>query len=137
MSSRARGPLSRTQYEELVRESARYDMFIDGVAQEASCRDGQAEPRRSKLTPREFGILSDFIQAPKAMRPGSTKTGDSCASSEAARRLFEEARRKADVKLGRYNYRAFRLHKDPHDARLNSHEFAPPEELTYCLILPA
>jgi NAD(P)-dependent dehydrogenase (short-subunit alcohol dehydrogenase family) len=49
------------------------DMFIDGMTQEASCRDGKAKPRRSKLTPKEFGILSDFIQAPKAMRPGSTR----------------------------------------------------------------
>ncbi len=130
-------PLSRAQYEELVRETDRYDMFIDGMTQEASCRDGKAKPRRSKLTPREFGILSDFIQAAKPMRPGSTKTGDTCTSSDAARRLFEEARRKADVKLGRYKYRAFRIHKNPHDAKLNSYEFAPPASLTYCLILPA
>ena len=71
------------------------------------------------------------------MRPSSTKTGDGCATSEAARRLFEEARRKADVKLGRYNYRAFRLHRNPHDAKLNSYEFAPSKDLAYCLILSA
>ena len=130
-------PLSRAQYEELVRKSDGYGMFIDGMTREASCRDGMAEPRRSKLSPREFGILSDFIQVAKPMRPWSTKTGDRCTSSEAARRLFEEARRKADVKLGRYRYQAFRLHRNPHDAKLNSYEFAPPAGLTYCLILPA
>lgn len=128
---------NKVQYEKLVNARDEYDMFIDGMTLRASCRDGKQKPLTEKLTPKELGILSDFIQAGKPMRPYNTKTGKGCASSSSAYRLFEGARRKVDVKLGRYVYRTFRLHKNPSDRKLNAHEFAPPEDLVYCLILPA
>ena len=128
---------NKAQYEELVNASDEYDMFIDGMTRRASCRDGKLKPRTEKLTPKELGILSDFIRVGKSMRPYDTKTGSGCASSSSAYRLFEGARRKVDLKLGRYVYRTFRLHKNPSDRKLNAHEFAPPDDLVYCLILPA
>ncbi len=128
---------NKAQYEKLVNASDEYDMFIDGMTRRASCRDGEKKVRTERLTPKELGILSDFIQVGKPMRPYDSKTGNSCASSSSAYRLFEGARRKVDIKLGRYAYRAFRLHKNPRDRKLNAHEFAPPEDLAYCLILPA
>jgi len=127
----------KAQYEMLINASDEYDMFIDGMTQRASCRDGENKVRTERLTPKELGILSDFIQVGKPMRPYDSKTGNSCASSSSAYRLFEGARRKVDTKLGRYVYRAFRLHKHPRDRKLNAHEFAPPDDLAYCLILPA
>ena len=127
--------LDKNLYEKLVQTRNTYDMFLDGMTREVSCRDGKSKPRTAKLTSREFGILGDYIQAGKAMRPFSTKTGSNSASSEAARRLFEEARKKVDVKQGRYAHRAFRLLKDPTDPKLNSFEFRPPADLKYCLIL--
>ena len=129
--------VAKAQYEKLVETRNGYDMFIDGMTREASCRHDKQKPRAEKLTPKELAILSDFIQAAKPMRPYNTKTGNGCASSSSAYRLFEEARKKVDVKLGRYGYRAFRLHKNASDRKLNAHEFAPPEDLNYCLILPA
>ena len=128
---------NKAQYEKLVYASDEYDMFIDGMTRRASCRDGKLKPRTEKLTPKELGILSDFMRVGKSMRPYDTKTGSGCASSSSAYRMFEGARRKVDLKLGRYVYRTFRLHKNPSDRKLNAHEFAPPDDLVYCLILPA
>lgn len=129
--------LNKVDYERLVKDRKKYDIFLDGVIREAYCRDRKGKPRTSKLTSRELAILSDYIQAGKAMRPYSTKTGSNSSSSEAARRLFEGARKKVDVKQGRYQYRAFRILKNPTDPKLNSFEFSPPDGLKYCLILPA
>jgi len=127
----------KVQYDEAVAARDRYEMFIDGMTGEASCRHGKAKPRSAKLTTRERSILIDVIQAGKPIRPFSTKTGSSSASPAAACRLFEEARRKVDAKLGRYTYRAFRLHKSPTDKKLKAFEFAPPDDLQYCVIVPA
>lgn len=129
--------LGKNQYEKLVKGRNKFDMFIDGLTREAICKDSKGKPRRERLSPKEFGMLADFISAAKPMRPYSTKTGKSCASDSAARRNFVEARRKVDLQLSRYKYRAFRLHKDSADPELNTHEFAPPDNLSYCLILPA
>ncbi len=129
--------LTKAQYEKTIKDRDKYGMFIDGMTRDASCRNGKSRSRRSRLTPKELGILADYIQAAKRMLPRSTKTGDNCLSAAAACRLFEEARRKADLKLGRYEYRAFRLHKNPTDPKLKSYEFSPPADLKYCLILPA
>jgi len=128
--------LGKVQYNELVKERDGYDLFIDGITREASCRHGKGTPRTATLTPKELGILGDYIQGAKPMRPHHTKTGSHCLSGASACKLFEEARRKVDVKLGRYTYRAFRLHKNPTDRQLKSYEFAPSHDLTYCLILP-
>jgi len=129
--------LSKAQYDDLVTRQGEYDMFIDGTTRDVACRKGKAAPRQAKLTPKELGMLIDYIEAGKRMRPYNTKTGAGCLSRTAACRLFEKARRKVDVKLGRYEYRAFRLHKNATDPKLKAFEFAPPDDLQYCLIVPA
>ncbi len=128
--------MPKSRYDELVRRRDQYGMFIDALTGEASCRQGNGRPRVAKLTPSEAGILVDLVEAGKPMRPRATQTGDRCASADAASRLLERARRKADVKLGRYEFRAFRLHKSP-DPKFKSYAFAPPDDLEYCVIAPA
>jgi len=129
--------LDKSRYQALLKTRNKYDMFIDGMTRETSCRDGKGHSQAAKLTPKELGIVVDVIMAGKPMRPYNTKTGNNCSSSSSACRLFVEARKKVDVKLGRYRYRAFRLHKDASDSKLNAHEFTPPDGFLYCLILPA
>lgn len=129
--------LDKAQYEKLVKTRNQFAMFLDGMTREAICRDDKNKPRTAKLTSRELAILGDYIRAGKAVRPYATTTGGNSSSSEAARRLFESARKKVDVKRGRYEYRAFRLLKNPTDPKLNSFEFLPPDDLKYCVILPA
>lgn len=128
--------LPKPGYEDLIKKRDSYGMFIDGMTREALCRNGNGEPRISKLTARELGILIDFITAGKPMRPLATKTGGECASPKAAARLFEEARKKADLKLGRYEYRAFRLHRSASGSAYTAHEFTPPDDLNYCVVTP-
>ncbi|MCL5884127.1 MAG: hypothetical protein M1377_02040 [Deltaproteobacteria bacterium] len=129
--------LDKDQYEKIVKSRNKYDMFIDGLTREAICKDSKGKPRGERLSPKEFGMLADFISTAKPMRPYSTRTGRTCASASAACRNFIEARRKVDLQLSRFKYRAFRLHKDSVDPEHNTHEFAPPSGLSYCLILPA
>ena len=129
--------LPKSGYEDLVKKGGNYGMFIDGMTREASSRDGDGEPKVSKLTAMELGILVDVITAEKPVRLHATKTGSECASSSAAARLFEEARRKVDIKLGRYQYRAFRLQRNPSGPKFKTVEFAPPDDLHYCVITPA
>ena len=129
--------LRKPEYEHLIRRRDNYGMFIDGMTRETLCRNDGGKLRIATLTAREAGILVDVIQAGKPVRPHATKTGGACASPEAASRLFEEARRKADVKLGRYEFRAFRTHRSPSNRKLKAFEFAPPDGLEYCVIVPA
>jgi hypothetical protein len=128
--------LRKPEYERIIRRRDHYGMFIDGMTRETLCGSNGGDPRSATLTPREAGILVDVIQAGKPVRPHATRTGGACASPEAASRLFEEARRKADVKLGRYEFRAFRTHRSPSNRKLKAFEFAPPDELEYCVIVP-
>jgi hypothetical protein len=129
--------LEKAQYEELVRRRREYDMFIDGTTGVVLCRQGEAEPRVEKLSPMEQGILIEVIEAGKPMQPGRTKTGSRCSNGASACRVFETARAKADVKLKRYEYRAFRLRRNTFDSKLKTFEFAPPDDLQYCVIVPA
>ena len=128
--------LSRAGYQALAGGGYDYDLFIDGMTRRACCRDEQGTLFRVTLTPKELGILADYIEAAWPLRPHATRTGSHCLSQASACRLFQAARRKVDVKLGRYEYRAFRLHKNPVDRWLKAYEFAPPEHYSYCLILP-
>ena len=128
--------LSRTEYERLLRTCDDYDLFIDGLTRGARVRGGPRGAWTAKLTPREWGLLCEYIESARPLRPRRTRVGGRCLSEVAAAKLFERARRKVDVRLGRYEYRAFRLHKDPAGAVGKSYEFAPPDAFTYCLIRP-
>ena len=128
--------LGRAEYERLLRTGDDYDLFIDGLTREARVRGGPQGAWTAKLTPREWGLLCEYIESARPLRPRRTRVGGRCLSEVAAAKLFERARRKVDVRLGRYEYRAFRLHKDPAGAVGKSYEFAPPDAFTYCLIRP-
>jgi hypothetical protein len=122
--------LTKKQYEKLISEKKFYDIFIDGFTKEITHK-GKAH---SKLTAAEFEIICEYIESKTALRPYSTKTGNA-RPRDAAIKLFENARSKVDIKLGRYKYRAFQLHKVT-DPKMKSFQFAPPEDMTYCLIIP-
>lgn len=122
--------MDREQYEDFVSKKKSCDIFIDGFTREV-LHGGKV---RKSLTPGEFAIISEYIESRKVMRPFATRTGNA-RSREAAVKLFETARRKVDIKLGRYEYCAFRLHKNC-APELKAFEFAPPEGLRYCLVIP-
>lgn len=122
--------LGKKEYERLTSGKSSYDIFIDGFTREVAHK----RESRPKLTAAEFEIVSEYIETRKALRPFGTRTG-SARSRDAAVKLFENARRKVDIKLGRYEYRAFRLHKAT-DPIMKSFQFDPPKGMTFCLIIP-
>ncbi len=128
--------ISRDAYEALVKKRDGYDLFIDGMTREVACRDRKGKRKYVKLTAKELGILGEYIEAGKPLRPHETKTGKGCNSDLAAIKLLEKVRKKVDVNLRRYQYRFFRLHQNPSDRKLNSYEFSPPKNVTYCMVLP-
>lgn len=127
--------LGKPEYAGLVRTREDYGLFIDGMTREVCCTQDPGGVRITKLTPKEFGMVREYLLAARPLRPRSTEVGSRCLSAAAAIKLFEKARGKVDVRVGRYQYRAFRLHKDPTEG-LKAYEFAPPPSLHYCLILP-
>ena len=82
-------------------------------------------------------MLFDVIEAGKPIRPCETETWGTRSGRASAIRLFERARAKVDVEVRRYEHRAFRLHRNTSDSKLKAFEFAPPDDLDYCFILPA
>ncbi len=127
--------LTKAQYAALLRRRSAYDMFINGMTRETICRKGKAKPRSEKLGPKELRILIDVIEARKPVALRKTETGRSCPSRTTASHLFERARAKADLQLGRNKYRAFRLHRGP-TAADTTYEFDPPNTLKFCVIIP-
>ncbi|MHB1587411.1 MAG: hypothetical protein ACYCRH_03400 [Acidiferrobacteraceae bacterium] len=128
--------LGKPEYEGLVRTRGDYGLFIDGMTREVFCTQVSGGVRFTKLTPKEFGLMREYLLAGRPLRPRGTEVGSRCLSDAAAIKLFEKARGKVDVRLGRYQYRAFRLHKDATEQGLKAYEFSPPPSLRYCLILP-
>lgn len=127
----------KERYQDLLsREAEGFDMFIDGVTKVARCKIRGGRVRIATLTPGEFEIIAEYIETKKNMRPIATKTGSAGQRShESALKLFEKARAKVDVRLDRYEYRAFRLHKTT-DRMQKSFEFDPPKGMSYCLVIP-
>ena len=129
-------PINKVEYMQLVQDQNRYGLFIDGMTREVCCRHDPGRVRKTVLTPREFGMVREYMLVGRPLRPRSTEVGRHCLSDVAAIKLFEKARSKVDIRIGRYRYRMFRLHRNPTDQSLKAFEFAPPESLAYCLVLP-
>ena len=136
MTSEGTRAVKKPEYDKFVKRRREYDMFVDGMTRETSCRVGKGKPRLAKLSPKQQAILLDVIRADKPIRPRATETGKTYQSMTSATHLFERARAKADVKLGRYKYRAFRLHENSTKPESKTFEFAPPDDLKFCVIIP-
>ncbi|MDH5527833.1 MAG: hypothetical protein OEY97_11060 [Nitrospirota bacterium] len=122
------------EYKALVARSPEFAVFIDGVTGAATrYHDGKAMPP-GKLTAGEFAMIAEYIESRKIMRPTGTKTGTG-KSAETARSLFNSARRKVDIKLGRYEWCCFQTRKATERGQ-TAFEFAPPDGIAWCLILP-
>lgn len=128
--------LSKCEYHQVLKDRTQYDIFIDGMTYKASRRTSEGDTRTTTLTSYEMGILADYIQANRPMHPQRTTTGVNIPETASAIRLFERARKKVDERLGRTKWRSFRTHPNPTDPKQKTYEFAPPEDLKYCLILP-
>jgi hypothetical protein len=124
-------------------------MFIDGRS--FYCykkkQDGKIIP--DKLEGIEFALLREYIEDDFCNRPELTnaiKDYNRALSeadqkrkigSESAIKYLEEARRKVDAQLSRYEWRAFKRGKQISTSIPPDYfYFDPPKDIKYCLIVP-
>ena len=124
----------RVAYEDLVRSASDFMLFIDGIKNTATCLESDGSIRNSHLRQAEVVILAKYMITGQRMTPFRAIDSQT-ASGEAARKLFERARRKVDVKVARYKWRAFEICRAS-ESGLTQYQFAPPEGFSYCLIMP-
>ena len=127
VTQEGKGFLKEHEYRALFEARRDYDMFIDGFTRRVWKQTGAGKSVEEKLTPSEFEVLAAYIRSGKARRP---------ARFNSTIKVFETARRKADVKTGRYTWRAFTTHRTPADPSMKQYQFAPPAGFKFCLILP-
>jgi 7-cyano-7-deazaguanine synthase in queuosine biosynthesis len=126
--------MTRDEYIRFLQDKNKFDMFVDGVTNKATRRTIKGRFLTEDLTPTEYEMLREYMETPSSIRPSNTGVGKALLSQTAATKLFESARRKADINTKRYEYRAFRTHKTV-DPKMKSFEFAPPSDLGYCLVV--
>ena len=119
--------LTKRQYEELAATKSNSDMFVDGFQRRVWKRTVDGKKSEQNLTPAELQLLTSYVEHAKVAKP--TRFGFGI-------KVFETARRKADVKVGRYEWRAFVTHRTPADPEMKEYQFLPPAGLKYCVIIP-
>lgn len=127
VTQEGKGFLKEHEYRALFETRRDYDMFIDGFTRRVWKRTGAGKSVEEKLTPSELEVLVAYIRSGKARRP---------ARFNSTIKVFETARRKVDVKTGRYIWRAFTTHRTPANPSMKQYQFAPPAGFKFCLILP-
>lgn len=119
--------LKKCQYEELAKTKSNFDMFVDGFQRRVWKRTADGKKSEQNLTPAELQLLTSYVKHAKVAKP--TRFGFGI-------KVFETARRKADVRIGRYEWRSFATHRTPADPEMKEYQFLPPSDLKYCVIIP-
>jgi len=119
--------LDLAETEETALPSDSYCMFIDGFQKKVWKRLLNGKVVQDKLTPAELRILISYVEYGRVAKP--TRLDSSI-------KVFETARRKADVTVGRYEWRAFTTHRTPADPRMKEYQFSPPSDLKFCIVIP-
>lgn len=125
--------LTFDEYQSLLGRITDYDLFIDGLRRIAGRKNGE-KCESQDITTLELEMLAEYIESRKPLRPMNTRVGGR-TSADAAQKIFDKARAKVDIRLGRYKWRAFTLHKNL-DSAMKAFEFRPPNDFRYCLLLP-
>lgn len=126
--------LTHDAYRDLKSRAYEFEMLLDGQRMFGMRRNRDGSTQEQELLPSEFEMLREYIESGRILRPAQTSAG-SRSSEAAARKTFENARRKVDIPITRYSWRAFVLRKRS-PSTMNAFEFSPPEGFRYCLITP-
>lgn len=108
LDGQGRRPLTAAAYAELVAEAESFDLFLDTTTATRGgsypglrrLEDGTVE--RVALTKHEAAVIVELVTTGRALRAGDFKT----LTVGAVDKVVEHARRKLDVKFGRYEWRA-------------------------------
>jgi hypothetical protein len=126
--------LKQNEYSKLIRSISSYDMFIDGITKQAWKKNKGKITGPAKLTVKQLILISEYIKKRNFKRPGSILNYSQGAQHN-AKQIFKTARSKVDVRIGRKEWRAFKMIEyDESDS--NQYGFCPPAQLKYCLIEP-
>lgn len=125
--------INREEYLRAASATGEVDLFIDGVARPArfTKRLPDGTSSSGQLTDAELRQLVGMIT-----RPGPHRPKEIDRTLQDGIKIFETARRKVDVDLGRYRWRAFSLHRSGEDRAAKAFAFTPPAGFRYCLLLP-
>jgi hypothetical protein len=108
-----RRELMAAQYRELLENVDHYDLFLDmttvttGGGYRGRRRDLDGVATEVVLTRNEAAVVVELAAAGRALRPGEFKS----VTANHVDKLVERARRKIDVPLGRYQWRAIHTMK--------------------------
>lgn len=133
-SDKHRGPITKEEYETLVRERHRYDFIIDGISAQCYKRSDSAHKhRQAHLTVSELELVRDYIVMGGIYSPRRFRRHAGSIEPETAIRLFNSMRQKVDVEIGRGVYTLFHTRKG-RTGRLRAFEFDPPDSVSWLLI---
>jgi hypothetical protein len=128
--------LSRGEYDDVVQRAAEFDLFVDAVVpRNTKYAAGRRPPRRrfewTELSRLEASALAELIVhgAPVRARDLVALRGVLHPT-----RAVETARRKVDVRLARYKWRAIHTHAAGNE-RNCQYVFAPPSSLRYAILM--
>jgi hypothetical protein len=130
--------LTAPEYRERVGRGAEFDLFIDlmttvdGRGFRAGRRNLELVYEETTLTKLEAAVLVEIITTARALRAGDFTTINASSTDK----IIERARRKVDVRLGRYDWRAI------HTVSTSTQEgkrwqFLPHDGMKWCVLFPA
>lgn len=133
-ADRKRTPLSQEQYEAIIRDRDQMDFILDGYGLRSySRKPGAAKHLEHSLSRNDYALIRDFMVHTGFHHP--TRFYYEGASDGAARHAFHVARRKVDIREGRYSTLLFRLRRGgPGESSV--YAFAPDEDVKWLLIEP-
>lgn len=129
--------LTARQYREVVARVAMYDLFVDMTA--AVDGGGYRGVRKNPdgttddvvLTKLEAAVIFELASTGRPLRAGEIKGVD----VEDVEQLIERARRKVDVRLGRYKWRALHTLAGGRQ-KPKRWRFVPSSNLQWCVVVP-
>lgn len=132
-----RRELTARQYQELVAGVEGYDLFVDmtvtveGGGCRGGRRNGDGEYGDVVLTKHEAAAIAELVTTQRALRAGDFKT----VTLNDVARLIERARKKLDVRVSRYEWRAIHtLAGDVPEAKW--WHFRPGEGVRWGIVVP-
>ena len=131
--------IDRQEHREILRRAETFHLFIDSTTPVEAGKllvgrkllDGTFE--RSTLTRQRASALIELIERRQPLRAAELRAISAYGNPQ---KQFEAARREVDVRLGRYEWRAFKLIRGD-TSQANRNVFSPPPDLTFAVMRPA
>jgi hypothetical protein len=131
-------PITESEYRAIQNQADDRDLFIDMTTtidagrHPAGRRDLNGTYEETAVTPNEAMLLVTLISARRPMSLHDLRA----LGPDHPDKIIERARRKADVKLSRYNWRAIHTLRGNGTPELKQYSFNPPVGMSFVVLLP-